>query len=688
MANDGYMADIVQAWRDKIAASADSDERKKFMKTAAMCDHFYRGAMGTMWSKEFRTAYLGGIEEPKFQVTIAKAFELVAIMGPVIMWDYPGRVAKPVPRRPLPRSYFGPIEDQSVDQVYAEYLERNMIEEDLQYARCGLMESVLNYTQREQPGGGLTKHSHAAITETIVKGRGLLWVDTYSFPQSNRKLTKCDYDSVANLYLDPDCCTCELTDCRWVARKRRSKYWELERRFGLPANSLRDKATSESRESLKLNNGNKSESERKNGTLKKDVVEWYEIFSKEGIGTRSLVYRPTLESAFDEVVGDFAYLAIAEGVPYPLNFPPAIAHTAEDDEAKAAFQWPIPYYADGRWPFAHLDFHPVPDSAWPLAPMAMGLGELFFLNLLVSCLMERVYNSTGTILVAFKGLEDDIKRRLKSSMGQSFYAEMSEQSQRNIDELIKWVQAPDIPRDVFMMIDYVSDLFDRRTGLTDVLYGGHAGGKVSRSAADSTLMHEQANTRPDWMSRQAEAWQTEAANLERIAAGWSLTGEDLDDLLGPEGAQAWDELIATQEPEVYMRQMRMTLEANSIRKPNKFRDNANMQQTIQYVLPLMQQYWQATGDTEPLNGYLQSMANAMDQDATEWMLPKPPPPQGPAPEDEAAMQQQTQMQEMERAKAEEDLFGKKLRNEKLQMETGIIPQEDAALSPEMFGMGA
>lgn len=689
MATEGYMSDIVQAWRDKIKASADSDERKKFMKTAAMCDHFYRGAMGTMWSHDFRKTYLGGIEEPKFQVTIAKAFELVAVVGPSVMWDYPGRVVKTVPRKPLGRSYFGPHGDEAVDQEYQAYLERNMVEEDLQSTRNGLMETVLNYTQREQPGGGLTKHSHAAITEGIVKGRGLLWVDTYSFPGSDRKLTKCDYEKVDRLYLDPDCCTCELTDCRWVARKRRNKYWELERKFGLPVDSLRSKCTSESRESLKLNNGDKSDAERKNGTLQKDVIEWFEVFSKEGIGTRSLLHRPALQSAFDEVVGDFAYLAIADGVEYPLNFPPNVAVTAEDEEAKARFQWPIPYYMDGRWPFAHLDFHPVPDSAWPIAPMAMGLGELVFLNVLVSCLMERVYNSTGTILVASKGLEDDIKRRLKTSMGQSFYVELSQQNQQSIDELVKWLSAPDVPRDAFTMIDYVSELFDRRTGLSDVLYGGHAGGKVSRSAADSTLMHEQANTRPDWMSRQAESWQTEVANVERIAAGFSLYGEDLAELLGLEGSQAWDELIASQDPEVYVRQMRCTLEANSIRKPNKYRDNANLQQTIQYIMPMMQTHLERTGDVEPINGYLQAIADAMDQDATPWLLPhvEPPSPQPPSPEEQAAAEEQQVMQQMEQAKLGEELRGKQLRNEKLSRETGIIPEGESA-PVDFAGMGA
>lgn len=670
---DNYMIEIVQAWRDKIRSSALSDERKKFMKTARMCDHFYRGAMGTMWSEEFRSAYLGNMDAPKFSVTIAKAFEAVAVMGPSIMWDYPGRVVKSMPRRPLPPAYFGNQQDEATAQYYQEYMQKFQNEEMSQELRNYLMESYLNYSQREQPGGGLTYHSHQGIIEGLVKGRGVLYCDTYSFPGSDKILTKNDYVSVDNLYIDPDCKNANLSDAQWIAIRRYNKYWELERMFKLPKDSLRDKATTRSRAFLYGNkNQDESDPARNFGLRDGDIIEWYEVYSKEGIGTRSLKQPPAISQAFEAVVGDFAYLAIATDINYPLNFGPDVAQSATDEEAKQRLDWPTPFYMDGRWPIALYDIYSVPGSCWPIAPISMGLGELIFMNVLLSVLMERVYNSSGSILVCSKGLEDEVKNRLKDGhFGKAFYAEISDQNQKSIEELVKWIEAPGVPADIYTLLAYVDQMFARRTGLNELMYGGHASGKVSRSAADSTAMYQAANVRPDWMSRQAEIWQTEAANLERIAAGWHVKGSYLVDLLGEEGAEAWTRLIENEDPEVYVRQMRCTLEANSIRKPNKFRDNATIQATIGYILPILQQHWQASGDPEPLNGYLQRLAHAMEEDGQSWMIPPAQPPQ-PDPN-------QQQREQIESEKLQEDLAGKRMRNERLRMEM----EQGAMQSPEM-----
>lgn len=685
MLNENYMVEVTQVWRDKVNASRTSESRVKFMKTAAMCDHFYRGSMQTLWSESFRNEYLGGMDAPKFHVTVAKAFEAVAVMGPAIMWDYPGRVCKPTVRSKLPTEYFDSEEE------YAAYLERHNREGKLHVARCGLMESYLNYAQREQPGGGLTKHSHLAITDAIVKGRGVMFTDTYSFPGSPRILTRSEFVRVEDVYIDPDCTSCNLSDCQWVAIKRRNKYWELERMFQLPKDSLKNKAKSRSRQYLHANSEPGQQADRANGLGGGDSIEWYEVFSREGVGTRSMANPPRIAQAFDRVVKDFAYLAIADDVPYPLNFPPMVANTSTDEDVRRIFDWPTPFYMDGRWPVSFLDFYTVPGSLYPIAPISMGLGELIFLNVLLSVLMERVYNSAGSILVASKGLEDDVKARLRDgNFGKAFFAEISDQNQRTIEQLVKWIESPPVPRDVFSIMSYIEESFGRRTGLTDVMYGGHAGGKVSRSASDSEMIHQRAGARVDWMTRQAEAWQTDIANNERIAAGWHINGAHLVELLGSDGADAWDKLISQEDPEVYVREMRCTLEANSISKPNKFKDNATIQATLQYVLPLMQQYWQMSGDPTPLNSYLDSVAKAMEHDGDEWKLPVTEPPQ-PDPDEEEA-------KAIAAEKMKEELEGRKLRNLKLRQDTGGLEEDaqadrppPAELPPEFMGgqlMGA
>jgi hypothetical protein len=667
-----YMSSIVESWIRKIDSSRTSEARKNFFKTAAMCDHFFRGSMGMMWNEDFRREYLANIPAPKFQVTIGKAFEMVAVMGPSIMWDYPGRVIKTDIVKPLPIELF-----RGDQQRYALYLQDLEQETITNIARNGLMESYLNYSHREQPGGGLIHDSHLAITDAIVKGAGVQWVGSYRFPGSTRVLTKCEYDRIERLYIDPDCSRANLTDAYWCARERVSKYWEVEEMFGLPPGTLRDKCNAYSRDGLSQATSEADKAARRSGVNDKDLIIWYEVFSKEGIGTRSMKVKPKLDEAFEEVVGDYAYLAIVEGVEYPLNFAPAVANKASDDEVRSRFEWPIPYWTDGRWPFAMLKFYEVPGCPWPLAPLAMGTGELVFLNVIVSCLMERAYKSCGSILAVDQGIEADMLNALKSG-DFSGVVEMSPQNQQLITDMIKWIEAPSIDPAVFKIIEEISGMFDRRTGLSDLLYGGHAGGKVSRSSADAQLMHDSAGQRQEWMKRCVEVHQTELADLERIAAGFVVTGEDISPRFGKEAAAIWDELITEADPEIYVRGMRCSIQANSIQKPNKFKDSQNLQAMAQYALPILQTYWEMSQgqDPGPLNAFISALGAAADQDTSEWELPPVQPPQPPQPD--PAMQEQAALEAQRAAiadaKAQEELAGKQLRNEKLRMETGAAEQ--------------
>lgn len=666
-----YMTDIVADWESQFKLSESDTRRQGFIKTAKMCHQFYAGEFGGMWDDGFRNNHLGGMPAPKFKVTVAKAFEMVSIMGPTVMWDYPGRVIKSLPKLELPDEFWGGDE-----QARAEWEMEQNEGIALQAVRNKLMERYLNYSQREQPGGGLVRQSHRAIIDAFVKGRGCIAVKPYSYPGSERKLTQSEYFSVEDLYIDPECKNSDLSDCKWVARKHRSYYWELERQFGLTRNTLKNKARRESRRSADTRNTPHDNSLRAAGKTH-DIIEWYEVYSMGGVGSRHLDLRPKLAEAFDEVVGDFAYLAIVPGVNYPLNFPPSVANKATDDDAREAFDWPTPYYRDGRWPFEFLDFYEIPTSPWPLAPMAMGLGELVVMNVIMSCLADRAYEGCRTILVASKGLGDEVIARLKST-DYTALVEVDADIQEKISSAITYIQSPEVRGDVLAVYNMVADSFNKVTGLSDLLYGMNPGGKVSRSAADINIKNDAVNIRPDWMHRQAERWQTGIANLERICAGWHVSGKDLIPLLGESGARLWDELISNEDPEIYVREMRATLEANSIKKPNKFRDNQNIQQTTGYILPVMQWYMQTTGDTEPYNKYLKSIAEAMDQDAEPWYLP--PINQGQPDEAQMAEQQRAQQeQELKRAAAEENLRGKQLRNQKLEQET--VP----AVTPDMLG---
>ncbi|MAT51127.1 MAG: hypothetical protein CMK32_08085 [Porticoccaceae bacterium] len=669
-----YMSSVVNCWLRNIKKAGDA--KKAFTETGEMCRQFFSGSVGFMWEDKFRSRFLKNVTPPRFRVTIAKAFELVAVFGPSLFWRYPGRTIKSREIFQPDPSFFGNPEDPAVAEQIQAFMQQVQQEKVTRNTRDKLMEQYLNYAQREQPGGGLKLDAQLAVTEALVKGRGVLWCQDYSFPGSDRKLTGSFFDTVDNLFIDPDATRPNLTDAHWIAKKHIDKYWEVERRFKLPPGTLRDKARGKTADML-----SQQETLRKPNASSAQVgdqIVWYEVFSKCGVGTRQRGIVPDLHEAFEDVVGDFAYICVCEGVDYPLNAPPERFENAEDEQVLEMFDWPVPYYKDGRWPCAWLDFYPNPNSVWPLAPMAMGLGELIFLNTMMSVLCERSYENSRLLIAAIKGHASDAVAKIKNGSMKEVI-EMNPEMQASIKDLIQVIQLPEIGFDLFKMINMVSAMFDKRTGLSELLYGMNPGGSASRTAADINVKSEMASVRPEYMSQQVEDWQSEVANVERIAAGWKVIGDDVSPLVGMFGAQLWDQLITNDDPEIFVREMRCTVEANSIRKPNKTRDNENIQRISQYLFPELSKHAEITGDTEPINNFIEDMGAAMEQDTKRWTLPSRE--QQPDPEQEEMAKEQARLELADKSadvsKKQAETEGQSIENEKLiqEMQLGEVGGE-------------
>lgn len=652
---EGRLRLITNTWLQQVGLARQV--RDPFAKTAAMCRNFYQGTCGFMWDDAFRKEFMSSLPAPKFKFTIAKAFELVAVIGPSLFWDYPGRRVQQYQEVDWQIEAFGDPRDPNVQFMFESFMQDYRSQRRLNKTRCSLMQDYLNYSQREQPNGGLRAEGQLGIVEALLMGRGCLWTEPYKFPGSNRTMIGSFFDSCLRLFIDPECTKQNLSDCRWIARQHVEDYWEVERKFKLPEGSLKNYAVATLNDGLDVSDYTKAYTDQFHpqsvslssagsglGSVAKNKIVWYEIFSRCGVGTRLANFDPVLHEAFESTVGDFARICVGVGVPFPLNFPPTMLKNEEltEDEVRAALDWPVPYYRDNRWPVSVMDFYPATSGAWPIAPLAMGLGELMFMNVIMSCLATRVYTNSKNIVGYLTSAGEDLMSKLAGNEFDIFIP-INDNAHKSVQEILSYIQTPAVNYDVFKVFDYVAMMFDKRVGLTDSMYGLNVGGKVARTAADINLKENATSVRPDWMARCVEDWMTAAANNERICAGWNVRGQDVVARYGPSGARLWDQLISNEDPEVYVREMNMTVEANSVRKPNKLRDTENISRIAQYLIPEMSRVAQMTGNTEPLNKFIKSLGDAMDQDVSEWVLPdlQPPPPpdappQGPAPDPEMA----------------------------------------------------
>lgn len=636
--SEEFMRPFVTAWLEKIRLARRY--RKDFDDVAEQCKHFYQGATGFMWEPSFRARFMGSIKAPRFKITIAKAFELVAIFGPIMYWRNPTRTMHPRESLEYTPDMFGDPNDPMVQQQF-QMIQMQLGQEKSQEAiRNKLMVKALNYLPNEQPGGGLAQHSQTAIVEALVKGRGCLWTEPYQMPSSSRLLVGSFYDSVDDLGIDPDSRDPTALDARWIHRRRRMPIHEVERKFGLPKDSLKGKGNMESLESQGSNNEPQDRMDRSNGGTF-DMMEYYEIWSKGGVGGKLSGVNRELVDALDEVMGDHVYMVVAPDVPYFLNAPSERIRSASDEDIRSMMEWPIPFWTDQRWPVSMLDFYPKLDSPWPMAPLAPGLGELMFLNVMISRLCNHIYSSSRDLVAVLRSAAGDVEEVLKNGDDQSVF--LLNDVGKSLNEAIQIFQHPPVNFDVWKIIDQVSQQFDRRTGLTELAYGLNPGGVQSRTAADINAKQENMSVRPDHMSQQVETWQTEVADKEKFCLHWFVKGYDLQPLLGQVGGQLWDQHIANEDPEIVVREMRATLEANSAKKPNKQRDTSNLNAVMPVLFPELSKHADVTHDTNPLNELLRRLGNAHEMDM-EGLTMGPRQPAPPPPEAQQQMQQQAQME--------------------------------------------
>jgi len=667
------LAPIVKGWLGKITLAKEA--KKEFNDVAEQCMAFFDSASRKFWEAKFQRKCFGKTIHSPFKFSMGKAFELVAIFGPTLYHKNPHRAVRPYeplqfgpelfgipsqpPQPPPPEAQQDPMamyqyqtaaqQYQAAMGQYQQRMQQEGLDASRNTKRCELMERYLSFTPREQPDGGLEEAARRGITEALVKGRGLLWAETYANPGSSTKLTGCFYGSVDELLIDPDAISHHFGEARWIARRHRHPAWMVEKKFGLKHGALKGKGTIESSDARGANSAKVNTETARNEGKTFDLMEYWEIWSIGGVGTRLTGVTYSLSQSFDEVVGDYAYIVVAGGVSYPLNAPPASAlddpaqsfESVGDDEVAAMFAWPVPYWKDRRWPVVMLDFYVIPHneqkprrSAWPQPPLGPAIAELSALNIIISGLVNAVHEGSRTYAAMAKSMAEDFGKMFDEDgpFGKiSIPDSMMQGATGGIESLIHFFRAPDQSKDILMVIQMLLNLVEKRTGLSEILYSRNSGGAASRSATDAASKSEKASVRPEDMANRVAKWLSEGAEIEKICAYWSgPKGRDLVPFFGRTGAELWDQLIANEEPEVVFYGMRCTVEASDVRKPNKERDAQNMGQ----LYPPLSQTFMGAQQMGPLNALHKLMFKAIDQPWSDSLLMQPPPqPPGPSPQE-------------------------------------------------------
>jgi hypothetical protein len=653
MADDNPLRPLVKRWLECIKQG--QKYKKPFADDAAEAMGFFAGDPDFMWKDSHargERGYNKGIDPPPFRMMINRVWEAVRIFTAVIHHRNPARTVTPkaypqigpemlgiFPQPPVPmmgpdgQPAMGPdgqmvmMPDPQMQQ-YQQAVQQQQFLSERRKLIGQLMEEYLNYTPNEL---NLKQHSRKVVEEAFIKGAGVWWHELLQPPGGQVKFAGSFYDTIDNLCWDPD--ADEFEDIRWAARRRVGPVDEVAARYGLTRDDLKGHVESYSTAADATERG--YEHKKKTGKTN-DLIVYYEIYSKTGFGDRLKDSDRDLRGKFDSL-GPNCYLVVAEGVEFPLNIPPAMLQEEVDETGVPptlfmAAQWPIPFWMEpGGWPFTLLAWHGKPGYSWPLSLIRAGIGELRFINWAMSFLATRIATSSQTLIGVAKSADPDLKAKiLDRNEGGFNIVEISEAVGRSVNDVISVFQQPGVSPDLYNIIAEVTALFDRRVGLTELIYGMTR--SSFRSAAEAAVKSEQISVRPDDYASILEDALSEVARKEAILARWLIYPQDVAPLLGPLAAQAWQMHVQGEDPESVVREYSYRVEAGSVRKPNIATRIENMNSSMQIMMPVAQGLMQA-GQPQIFNALLEDWGKAMNVDVSKYFVPLPPPPPPPQPQE-------------------------------------------------------
>ncbi len=459
---------LIEAAQRKKAKRFDKDREKILKFYAGPHDFIYDEAESAGWAKTDKWA----------QMTVNLTFELVEIFGPILYQANPVRT----------------ITSRTEDLVYQVFAK--------------VLEKYINYTPHEL---SLKQDSRDAITDALISGMGVLWTTL----DRDTGLVGSKHEPVENILLDPD--AKRMKDIWWIARKRVEPAWFVERIFPETA-----KGIIPNRKSNFSMPTSKTHEKHMDKSTSQDMVLWYEIYSKMGVGMRSKDAPPELR----EMIGEYpeqdnVFIAIAPGHDQPL----------------AVEDWPAPLFLDGKWFHSILSWHNHPEDVYPIAPMKPAMGEQVAIDYLATFMMAKAKNASRDVIGVDPSIDENAINQLISGRDLEVVSLTGAQG-RSIHEVVSWLQHPGIPGDLKEMFRLMIDLFEKRSGMAEILYGTSGRG-IERTARAVLIKDRNSRARIDDKADQVEHWMNEAARKEAMLARFLLEPGDIEKAVGKDKIYAF-----------------------------------------------------------------------------------------------------------------------------------------------------
>jgi hypothetical protein len=610
------LSKVCSVWLSQIKRAKKVKE-KQFDKTARRAWEFYGDSSHAFIFRDDEGSPRPGdhrnkLRRPDNIITVNLTSEFVRMFLPYLQFGVPHRQVTPR-RPPLP-----PLMQQFAPQ-YESVRQQDQI-------ASTLLSWHLNYTPDLF---GLQDQSRLAVTEALVKGMGVVW------HESQNQLVGSFYDTVDDLFMDAD--AEQMHHAGWIARRRRRPVHLVAEEYGIDVKLLRATMASEKEQAERDDEDydyRSTQHDRDSG----DVCEYYEIFSRVGLGGNFGEADPQLKRFTGGSLNRHVYLAILPGLPYPLNLPAdqMIAGVMTEDDFKSRVSWPIAFYENflNPWPCTCLCFYKHPRRVWPTSPLESSLPLQTFIDAAYSYILGRLDKTCRDLIFTTKALSQAVQNAIKNDGDQEVIK--CEEVANDITKFVHVLQFPDMTMDLYKALEMSQEEFRRNTGLTELMYGSST--RQMRSSAEAQIKQQNMSVRPEDMAARVEQWHSDLATSEAIATRLHvspqrfamLAGEPVQGPIPGPLAMEWGELVNTTDPYLAASEFAYNIEVGSGRKKNAAQAIEDSHEAWQYIGPLAQNHYQMTGDPRLVNGLIQRWGEAMQIDYTPMLLaplPQQPPQQ-------------------------------------------------------------
>lgn len=636
------MKGICDAWIGKIELALKKKE-SEFGKYARECSKFYDGPPDWMWQEESGAAkergwLANGASLPNFRIQINKPFEAVALFGPALFYQYPKVLVQPMPRPEVAPEALGVnLSDPLMAEQYAMADQQKSMDGAVRQTHANISSSYLNVVQQVT---NKKKHSRDAITEAMVRGIGLLFTKLHSPDGSDVRYPRSEFIKDEDYVKDPD--ATRNDDVQWMAVRCVAPKNKVAAQYGLHEDDLKGHFQSTDAQASKQGKKEAKNGKDDNGSF--DLVEYWEVYSKNGFGDKLNTFSDANRPVGDySVLGPYCYIVVARGVPFPLNLPPQVTEQEDEEQVLERVAWPIPFWLPPLcdWPVSELGFYWKGGCIWPVPMFKPLIGPIRFVNWCLSFLADKCAAAGTDYVAATKSAAESIKQSLENGVGPYKLLELPmdvAEAAGGVDKMVSVLSAPNFQPGLWQMVSEMMTVIDRESGVNELLAGMTS--TQMRSAEEASVKQANTQIRPDDMAQKVEDWLTLAAKKEMLAAQWLLTREDMEAVIGSEAAYVWETQMATQDVEKIISDFQYTIEAGSARKPNI----ANRQRAISDFMQAngaMLQQLAMQGMPGPLNAALTIWGDVNQMDVSQFLI-APPDPNVPPPPSEEEIKMQTE----------------------------------------------